>query len=518
MQKQNQQLGFLTLFAIGAGLLAPSFVSAAEMEMRDIIFPVLRGASYRNDWGAPRVGHTHQGNDLFAPKMRPLVAAVNGTVNFVPYPQPSYGYMISITDADGFEYWYLHMNNDTPGTDDGLGGGIRAYAPDMVRNWPVVAGQLIGWVGDSGNAEPTPSHLHFEIHRPDGSAMNPYRSLRSATVITKTITPPAGPDEYLPFGQFTGGGSIAMRPADGREAALDFVGNDWPQVIAVAAGPRGGPLVKISSPLGTPRSQFLAYESSFRGGVSVALGDVDSDGVTDVITAPGRGRLADIKIFTLDGILKSEFEAYPGFINGVNLAVADLDGDGDDGIVTGPRAGGRPWVKTYHGDGTLENEFFAYSQKFRGGIEVAASAGTPEASAAIFTVPGATGGPLVRQFRLDGSVINQFWAYRSGYRGGVNLAVGELDANSPGPEIMTFPASKTAPDFRVYGTDTTLLTDEYTAFESWWRGGYDGAISDGQIVVASGVGGRRTSVRTIEPLTPPDHWWWDGPENPGASY
>jgi peptidoglycan hydrolase-like protein with peptidoglycan-binding domain len=70
--------------------------------------------------------------------------------------------------------WYIHLNNDTPGTDDGLGWGI---AEGIVPGARVSAGQLIGWVGDSGNAEDTDPHLHFELHDAYGVIVDPYPAL-----------------------------------------------------------------------------------------------------------------------------------------------------------------------------------------------------------------------------------------------------------------------------------------------------------------------------------------------------
>src|SRR3990167_6722305 len=158
--------------------LAPLTVTAAEI--RDIIFPVIGSVSYTDDFGAPRSGHTHEGNDLLGSKGLPLIAAVDGTIRYVAWPEPDYGYYVSITDKDGYRYVYIHINNDTPGTDDGNGGGINAYAPYVESSYPVKAGQLIGWMGDSGNAESTTPHLHFEIRTPDGEAFSPYNSLQTA--------------------------------------------------------------------------------------------------------------------------------------------------------------------------------------------------------------------------------------------------------------------------------------------------------------------------------------------------
>jgi peptidoglycan hydrolase-like protein with peptidoglycan-binding domain len=84
---------------------------------------------------------------------------------------------LRIDHDDGWASGYIHMNNDTPGTDDGKGWGIAA---GLSRGSHVAAGQLIGWVGDSGNAEGTYAHLHFELIDPHGVYVDPYVSLLAA--------------------------------------------------------------------------------------------------------------------------------------------------------------------------------------------------------------------------------------------------------------------------------------------------------------------------------------------------
>ena len=148
-----------------------------------IIFPVQGGATFSDDFGDARSGHLHEGNDLIAPKMTPILAARGGRVVFAPMTEPSYGYMITVSGDDGYTYNYLHINNDTPGTDDGVGGPQYAYAPGIKEGVQVTQGQHIAWVGDSGNAENTVSHLHFEIRMPDGTAIDPYPYLNAALKI-----------------------------------------------------------------------------------------------------------------------------------------------------------------------------------------------------------------------------------------------------------------------------------------------------------------------------------------------
>lgn len=149
-----------------------------------IIFPVQGGASFTDDFNdGASTGRLHYGNDLIAPKMTPIIAARGGTITFAPTTEPDYGYYLSIAGDDGYEYNYVHINNDTPGTDDGAGGTQYAYAPGIQAGATVIQGQLLAWVGDSGNAESTVSHLHFEIRLKDSVAINPYPYLNAALEI-----------------------------------------------------------------------------------------------------------------------------------------------------------------------------------------------------------------------------------------------------------------------------------------------------------------------------------------------
>ena len=149
---------------------------------RTITFPVSGTHSFRDDFSEPRAGgaREHLGIDIIASKMTPVVAAVDGRISYLASPQASWGYSITLRDAEGYQYRYLHLNNDTPGTDDGAGGEANAYAAGLRRGSEVTRGQIIGWVGDSGNAEETVSHLHFEIRSPDRTSINPYATLKTA--------------------------------------------------------------------------------------------------------------------------------------------------------------------------------------------------------------------------------------------------------------------------------------------------------------------------------------------------
>src|SRR5262245_13883602 len=148
------------------------------VEYHAMQFPVLETVSYYDDFGGTR---HHPGNDLMGQKLFHELAANDGTITFARSdPSKSSGNMLILTGTDGWKYWYLHINNDTPGTDDGKNPAQWRFAPGIQQGSHVKRGQFIAYMGDSGEAEPTQAHLHFELHRPDDSFIDPYTSLRLA--------------------------------------------------------------------------------------------------------------------------------------------------------------------------------------------------------------------------------------------------------------------------------------------------------------------------------------------------
>ena len=151
----------------------------ATSVMYDLLYPVVGESPNISPFGAPRDGgrRSHMGNDLMAPKMAPIVAAADGFVERISFGGELSGTSLRIRHDDGWSTHYVHLNNDFYGTDNGLGKGIR---PGLRVGDRVQRGEVIGWVGDSGNAEGTVPHLHFELRNPAGTAVDPEPSLDAA--------------------------------------------------------------------------------------------------------------------------------------------------------------------------------------------------------------------------------------------------------------------------------------------------------------------------------------------------
>jgi putative cell wall-binding protein len=155
----------LVIAVVAGGLGLPQPAAADHDYVIDLTFPVAGPVEYRDGFYASRGARgDHRARDLFGQRLQRVYAAKGGEIC---YRSPSDGglggYGLGICADDGRRYIYLHLNNDTPGTDDGKAGPGYAYAPGMKEGVEVERGQWIGWMGDSGNAEGEGPQLHFHI-------------------------------------------------------------------------------------------------------------------------------------------------------------------------------------------------------------------------------------------------------------------------------------------------------------------------------------------------------------------
>jgi uncharacterized repeat protein (TIGR01451 family) len=212
--------------------------------------------------------------------------------------------------------------------------------------------------------------------------------------------------------------------------------------------------------------QFLAYEANYTGGTRVSVADLTGDGNDLVITAPGRSRLPEIRIFTIEGNPVPGFPsflAYPAKYNGgVHVTVADVNGDGKPDIITVPSYGAadvRVFFNRYDAlnptspafSATPDISFKAFSKAITGGSVIAAGdmgrlVGTtfvnnPDGNAEIVVGTGAGIKATVAVFELSGATPRQvrsffpFTQINTNFKGGVSLEVAKVNAD-PIPDII----------------------------------------------------------------------------------
>ena len=244
--------------------------------------------------------------------------------------------------------------------------------------------------------------------------------------------------------------------------------------------------VQIPGPLGT----FFPFPG-FRGGVRVALGDVTSDGVSDIIAAAGPGGSPHVRVFDgrtgaqIPGPLGSFLAFTPGFRGGVNVAAGDVDGDGYEDVIVGAGEGGNPRVRVFSGlNGAELLSFFAYVPAFRGGVRVAAADFNLDGRAEIITAAGPGGGPRVRIFDgtgnpFVGAISNSFLAFDPSFHGGVFVAAGDIDGDGVPDVVAGADADPSfGPHVKAISGKTGAVILSFLAYSASFRGGVRVAVAD----------------------------------------
>lgn len=330
----------------------------------------------------------------------------------------------------------------------------------------------------------------------DNSKRNFLGSSQSGTTVPPTTSPPISvtPDD------------VSLNPA----YSVNTGKFTEPAFVVVAASAGRSPLVRVFDySTGVERFRFYAYEASYTGGVRVAQGDVNGDGIPDIITATGQGGGPRVRVFDgSTGLIIRDFFAYESnFRGGVFVAAADVNGDGKADIITGTEQGGGPRVTVF--DAVTNDriqDFFAFDSNQRGGVRVSAADFNGDGKADIVTTAGA--GTQTRVKIFDGAshtIISDFVPYDAKFTGGVYITAGDVTGDGV-PDVVTSADVGGGPHVQIFNGLTGQSVKSFFAENSNYRGGVRVGLTDvngdgiKEIITGTGIDSP-AHIRIWNPLT-----------------
>ena len=206
-----------------------TFELGGDLAITGFRFPVAGAHDFSDTWHAPRSGgRLHQGTDVFAAEGTPVRASERGVLARVGTDTLG-GTKLWLVGESGTQYYYAHLSGYAPGVGDGR---------------VVAAGEVVGYVGHTGNARTTPPHLHFEVHPAGGAAIDAYPMLRAAD-----------PLDPSPTDAVTGSDAVGSSSATATTTATTTntpttVAPTTPSTGGSSAGPRDATPVEPTGPRG----------------------------------------------------------------------------------------------------------------------------------------------------------------------------------------------------------------------------------------------------------------------------
>jgi len=349
----------------------------------------------------------------------PGLSFVTDTIGGVPTTSGAFSFTIDVTDAVGCT-------------------GSRNYTLDVQQLWAMVTGSGLGMEGT------------VRLLKPDGTV---------PTGIT-------APTQFIAFPQlqFMNGVRVAMG---------DITGDGTPETL-VTLGPGGGPQLRVfDGETGLLIRDFWAFDSWSGGGAFVATGDVNKDGVSDIVVSQGWGT-PQIRVFSgADMTLMYDFSAGSSFGgSGARVAAGDVDGDGYADIFAASGQEVAPVIRVFSGaTGAMVRQVTGFDANLPGGLFVAAGDVNGDGKADIIAGADEGTGPRIRVF--DGVTLTQlrlFDAFEPWRLTGVRVASRDLNGDGKA-EIITAPGPGGSPEVRIFDGNTGLEITRFLAYAAGYTGG-----------------------------------------------
>jgi hypothetical protein len=362
----------------------------------------------------------------------------------------------------------------------------------------------------------------------------------------------------LPAGRWNATGRVDLN-GDGKVGVLNGSINEWAQLVlnfresptygstfgspdaGFIAPPPGGPRgvdvktdlvvgsdagsppgVQVFAPDGSIAYDFAPFASNFTGGVRVAKGDVNGDGVPDFITAmgPAVGGIGGDTVNIYDGsngtLMKTLTPFGVGFSGGINVAVGDVNGDGHNDLIFTPASGLGSTILVLSGvDYSVLQTFSAYASTFKGGVNVAAGDVNGDGKADIVVAPASGASPLVKVFSgaTQGMLLSSFTEGSPAYNGAY-VAVADINGDGRA-DIITGAGAGTSKNSVAEvlihsGKSPGTILGAILAADPTFKGGVRvGAVQlvDGSYDIVTSTGtGQAPLVRRFNSLTHQESW------------
>jgi len=220
------------------------------------------------------------------------------------------------------------------------------------------------------------------------------------------------------------------------------------------------PKVRVVSSDGKEVLTISPFSKWYTQEVSVAAGDINRDGQDEVIIGAGKGALPTIKIYNLSGKLIKEFLAFEKWYRGgVEVAVGDVDADMFLDIVATRSSAGSPEIKIYNNKYEEIGDFLIFPKRFQSGFRVAIGDINGDLVKEIIVTPRA-GKPEIVAFRVDGLKVADFLAFESSYKKGLSISAGDINADGKA-EIIASPLGGRDSEIKFFNDKGELLRSTF---------------------------------------------------------
>ena len=419
----------------------------------------------------------------------------NGTMGSVRTPEPT-----PPVPTDNYPKRIGINTFETTGNNAGYPAFFRNLVFDFDNGTPA-GNELLNRYGVPSTTGETSSNILIETDSASGDSGGPgfimsgNKLLIAGVVSFGTRSGTSRPSAFAEIGQYARVSAFAEEIDGLTGGRVDTITST--SLFAVSPGSTSlsysTPNVHIYDAAGLNPQTFIkdimVYSQNFTGGVVTALGDVNHDGIIDLITGPGPGGGPNIKVFSgvdFSTVLYDFFAFETTFSGGVTVASADINRDGYSDILVGAGPGGGPRIQIFSGknlsgfDKSPIYDFFAFESTFSGGVTIATGLINAGSQIDILVGAGPGGGPRLKVF--DGALLNgpslngvplgvlmDFFVYDAAFRGGINVAAGKLYDGFT-DQIIVGAGAGGGPNVRVYDSNKNILQD-FFAYSTGFSGG-----------------------------------------------